>query len=395
QTAYLKAHYPSEYLAAVLSNNLSNLEKITFFMEESRRCGVPVLGPDINESDVKFSVNKNGQIRFALSAIKGVGEAAVESIIAERKANGPFKSIFDLTKRANLRTLNKKALENLALAGAFDGFVKHSRATYITPEWNDGSTLIDKAIRFGNNEQSSKSMNQHSLFGGQAHTEMTEPQVENKEEWPMLEKLKREKEVIGIYLSGHPLDSYRLEIETFTTCSISGIKDRKDKDLKVAGIVTTAQHKVAKNGNPFGSFVLEDFDGTFEFVLFGKQYLQFKNFLEAGTLLFITGRYQQRFNQADNYEFRINTMDLLPDVRSQYTKRVTLTLDAERITENFSEELEALLKKYPGKMPVTLKLVHEGEKISVTASARKFAIDVSNEMLAELKGFEEVSVQLS
>ncbi|MFN8277633.1 MAG: DNA polymerase III subunit alpha [Chitinophagales bacterium] len=395
QTAYLKAHYTSEYMAAVLSNNLGNLDKLTFFMEESRRLGIPVLGPDINESNVRFAVNKKGEIRFALSAIKGVGEGAVESIIEERQQGGPFKSIFDLTRRANLRMLNKKAMENLALGGAFDSFGKYSRNTYITPDLQDGTNLIDKAIRYGNSEQSNKAMNQSSLFGGAGHSESVEPKVENREEWPFLEKLKLEKEVVGIYISGHPLDSYRLEIQTFTSCPLSQLVEFKDKDIRVAGIVTSAQHKIAKNGNPFGSFMLEDYEGNFEFVLFGKQYIEFKNYMEAGRLLYISGRYQQRFNQPDNYEFRITKIDLLPDVRAQYTKRVTLTLQAASITDSFTEALHEVLKKYPGKLPVNMKLVDEEEKISVTGPARKISVDASNEFLSALKELETVQVSLN
>src|ERR1019366_265869 len=217
QTAWLKANYPGEYMSAVLTNNQGNIDKITFFMEECKRAGIPVKGPDINESDVNFTVNKKGEIRFALSAIKGVGEAAVEGIIEERTKNGPFKSVFDLTRRANLRTVNKKSLESLGLAGAFDCFTNYHRAQYFMPDKKDGLNILEKAVRYGNNIQNSQTMHQNSLFGGAGGgADFTEPAVFACEKWSLLEKLKKEKEVTGIYISGHPLDDYRLEIQTFT-----------------------------------------------------------------------------------------------------------------------------------------------------------------------------------
>jgi DNA polymerase-3 subunit alpha len=396
QTAYLKAHYPSEFMAAVLSNNMGNLDKITFFMEESRRIGIPVLGPDVNESDVKFSVNERGEIRYALSAVKGVGDAAVVAIIEERKSGGPFTSIFDMTKRVNLRTVNKKSIENLAYAGAFDGFGKYTRSQFFVADSKDGMTLIDKCVKWGNSEQSNKSMNQNSLFGGAIHVESSEPVLSPVEEWPLLEKLKKEKEVVGIYISGHPLDDYKLEIDTFTNCTLKDIPLNKDKELKVAGIVSSTQTKVSKTGNQFVIFSLEDFEGASEFALFGKDYIQFKNYVETqGALLYITGRYQPRYNQPDNYEFKISKIELLPDIRGKMTKRLTLKINAERITDRITDELTTMLKKHPGKYPVSMRLISEQEQISMTLNSRRITVDVSNELLAELRAIEEVEFSLS
>ena len=396
QTAYLKAHYKSEFMAAVLSNNMGNLDKITFFMEESRRIGIPVLGPDVNESDVKFSVNQKGQIRYALSAIKGVGDAAVVGILEERKANGPFKSIFDLTKRVNLRTVNKKSIENLALAGAFDGFGKYTRAQFFTADTKDGMTVIDKCLRWGNSEQNNKSMNQNSLFGEAIHVDASEPVLPPVEEWPLLEKLKKEKEVVGIYISGHPLDSYRLEINTFTNSTLKQLTEQKDKELKIAGIISATQTKVSKTGNQFAIFTLEDFEGTFEFALFGKDYIQFKNYVETlGALLYITGRYQARYNQPDNYEFKISKIELLPDIRAKLTKRLTLRIPAESVTERITDELLALFQKYPGKYPISVKLKSDEEQISLTLNSRKVTVDISNELLDDLHTIEELEFALN
>jgi DNA polymerase-3 subunit alpha len=396
QTAYLKAHYPSEFMAAVLSNNMGNIEKITFFMEESRRIGIPVLGPDINESSVKFSVNQKGEIRYALSAIKGVGDSAVESILQERKNGGPFTSIFDMTKRVTLRTVNKKSIENLAQAGAFDSFGKYTRAQFFTADQRDGMTLADKCIKWGNSEQSSKSMNQNSLFGGSAHTESTEPALMPVEEWPLLEKLKKEKDIVGIYISGHPLDDYKLEIDTFTNCKLKDIQENKDKELRIAGIVSSTVTKVSKTGNQFVIFSLEDFEGAAEFALFGKDYIQFKNFVETqAALLYVTGRYQPRYNQPDNYEFKISKIDLLPDIRGKMTKRLTLKLKAEDVTERITDELLETFAKYPGKYPISIKMVSDTEQFSLMLNSRKVTVDVSNELLRELRGMEMLSFVLN
>lgn len=436
QTAYLKAHYPSEYMAAVLSNNQGNLDKITFFMEEARRMGIPVLGADINESDVRFSVNKKGQIRYALSAIKGVGEAAVGDIVAEREKSGIFSSVFDFSRRVNLRTVNKKALENLAVAGAFDSF-PYTRATYLTADSRDNLNLIDKMIRYGNNEQQAKNVNQQSLFGGggDSGTSMTEPTVMNIEEWGLIEKLKKEKEVVGIYISGHPLDDYKVDIETFTNCSLQNLKSIADdlsgsggnlqkkgqddneeineqsslpewyrqnpksatgKDLRIAGIVGKTREGVTKTGKPFGIFTLEDFDGNYEFALFGKDYTDFGSYMEkVGAMLFVTGRFQTRWKQEDNFEFKITKIDFLSDIRTNLSKGVMLSMEDSIITEHFSAELQQVLLKYPGKKTLKLNVRNSSEEIVVSMFSRNCLVANTNELLEEIKGLsDEIEVKL-
>ena len=325
-----------------------------------------------------------------------MGDAAVVGILEERKSGGPFTSIFDLTKRVNLRTVNKKSIENLALAGAFDGFGKYTRAQFFTADPKDGMTVIDKCIKWGNSEQNNKSMNQNSLFGGSIHVDSSEPALAPVEEWPLLEKLKKEKDVVGIYISGHPLDHYRLEIQTFTNCALKDIPDNKDKELRIAGIVSTTQTKTSKSGNQFSIFSLEDFEGTYEFALFGKDYIQFKNFIETqAALLYVTGRYQARFNQPDNYEFKISKIELLPDIRAKLTKRLSLRIPAEAVTERITDELMVLFAKYPGKFPISVRLKSDEEQISLTLNSRKVNVDLSNEMLDELRTFEELEFALN
>jgi len=396
QTAYLKAHYPSEYMAAVLSNNLSNIDKITFFMEEARRMGIPVLGPDINESNIKFSVNQRGQIRYALSAIKGVGEAAVESIIEERKLKGPFKSVFEFATRVNLRTVNKKSLENLAYAGAFDSFEKYTRAQFIVPDPKDGLNLVEKIVRYGNAEQSAKTMNQSSLFGDMGSTKSMEPIVSPMEEWPLLEKLKKEKEVVGIYISGHPLDDYKLEMTNFTNCTLSEIKDRKDTELRIGGIITSSNTRISKTGNQFVVFHLEDFDGNFEFALFGKDYIQFKNFAETpGAMLFIVGRYQPRYNQPDNYEFKISKIELLSEIRDKMAKNISIKVKSEHLTDRVTDDMVNVFKKFPGKLPVNFLITNDMEEIALNVFSRKYSVSPANELFQALAEIEEIKAKVN
>jgi DNA polymerase-3 subunit alpha len=387
QTAYLKANYGAEYMSAVLTNNMGNIDKITFFMDECKRMGIAVKGPDINESDVNFAVNKNKEIRYALSAIKGVGEAAVQSIIDERKNNGPYKSIFDLTRRAIMRSVNKKSLEALALAGAFDCFTNIFRAQYFMPDKRDGMSVLEKAIKYGNNIQNAGNSQQNSLFGGTGGgADLTEPTISAGEEWSLLEKLKKEKEVTGVYISGHPLDDYRLEIQTFTNCKLNEVDKKKDKEVKVAGIVTTTETKIAKNGNPYCRFTMEDFDGTYSFSVFGKDYLAFKTFIETnGALLYIAGKYQPRWDGKE-YEFKILRIDLLSDVRTKLTKYLSLEFNVFEVNDKMIDDIQTLIAKYPGNTKLRIKFLDLEEGIKIGLSTISKAVDLNNELLKELDG---------
>ena len=393
QTAYLKANYPAEYMSAVLSNNQGNIDKITFFMEECRRMGIPVKGPDVNESDIKFTVNDKGEVRFALSAIKGVGDAAVESIVAEREKNGPFKSVYDLTKRVNLRSVNKKSLESLALAGGFDCFAGYHRAQYFLPDKKDGMNLLEKAVRYGSSLQNAAGAQQNSLFGEVAGGGMDvhEPTAFGAEEWTLLEKLQREKEVIGIYISGHPLEDYRLEIQTFTTCKLNELEKRKDKESKIAGIIASTETKFSKNGNKYCRFTIEDFDGSFSFFLNGKDYIAFKDFVETpSAMVYITGRYQPRYNSETEFEFKITRIELLSDIRNKLTKFLTLELPVPAVNEKLIGELDSLLSKYPGQTKLRIKFVDAEEGIAAGVSSSTKTIELSNHLFQELAAMHVV-----
>ncbi len=295
QTGYLKANYPAEYMAAVLSRNISDIKKITTFMDETRRMGMEVLGPDVNESNVMFTVNKAGNIRFGLGAIKGVGESAVLQLIEEREKNGFFSDIYDLVERVNLNSLNKKNLEAMAVAGAFDCFTSISRSQYFSLDTR-GSSFIESLIRYGNNARTIKNSSQQSLFGDSGGFDMVKPEPSVCPDWPKLEKLNREKEVIGIYLSSHPLDDFRLEIETFTTATLAdlqNLRDYLDSDVTVAGMVTDTKNGISKNGKPYGSFTIQDYTDSFRLMLFDKDYIENSKFFTIGYYLLIRGRVQK------------------------------------------------------------------------------------------------------
>ncbi|RME12772.1 MAG: DNA polymerase III subunit alpha, partial [Bacteroidetes bacterium] len=242
QTAYLKANYPAEFMASVLSNNKDNISDLTKFLRECKRMGLKVLGPDINESVSDFTVNQQGQIRFGLSALKGVGEGPVEEILAEREKNGPFLSIFDFVKRLNTKAANKKVMESLVLGGAFDGFENIHRAQFFAPSGKYDS-FIEHILKFGAEYQHQKSTAATSLFGDIDAFEIPEPEIPNVEPWPLIQLLEKEKEVTGIYISGHPLDDYQVEVERFATCALEEIDTRKGQAVKLAGIVSKVQHR--------------------------------------------------------------------------------------------------------------------------------------------------------
>ena len=318
QTAYLKAHYPAEYMAAVL-NNAGSIEKITFFMEECKRMGIKVLGPDINESLKGFAVNNKGEIRFGLGGLKGVGEAAVESIISERQKNGSFVSLFDFIKRINQRTVNKKTLESLAYAGGFDCFTEYHRAQYFVVPENEMINGLEKIIKYGQVIASQNANTANTLFGDLPATmEIPPPKLADCPHWPLTVQLDHEKEVTGMFLSGHPLDHYRFEMKHYGVTPIADFNEFKEaikmhpnpgRPFRIVGLVADAQHRIARSGNKYGNFVIEDYSGKTEIVLFSEDYLRLTPVLQQGTTVFITGYFKQRYNR-DEFEFKVNSVSL-------------------------------------------------------------------------------------
>jgi DNA polymerase III subunit alpha len=394
QTAYLKANYPAEYMAAVLTHSQNNLENITFFIEECRNLSIRVLGPHINESGVYFEVNKNGEIRFGLGAIKGTGDAAVEAIIQERDAKGPYTDIFDFAKRLSQRAVNKKTFECLALSGAFDCFTELHRRQYVYAKDGDIS-LIEKAIKFATKSQQEEQSSQASLFGGTSGTAMPKPRIENVEPFSELEKLNLEKEVVGIYISGHPLDNFRFEMETFCTAAcnqFNEIENLQGREIKLGGIVTNVEHRTTKNGKPFGKFYIEDYTGNASFVLFGEDYLKFRNFMNIGWFLFIEGSVVRNTWGQQNLEFKIRNIDLLNEIGIKRSKGVSLRVNTSEITADLIEKIETVCAEFTGNTPLFLKLKDESENIHLEMLSRKFRVNPINDMMKKMKKVAEVEI---
>lgn len=385
QTAYLKAHFPNEYMAAVLTHNQGNIDKVSFFMEESKRMGIPVLGPDVNESLLDFSVNQKGQIRFGLSAIKGVGEQPSLSIINERKKGGPFSSIFDLTKRVNLKNVNKRVLEPLALSGGFDCFSGSHRAQYFHTNAETEPSPIEKALKYGANLQANEAGGQASLFGGNNQISLAEPQLPKCEPWPRLLELKKEKEVIGMYISGHPLDDFKFEIRHFSNSDIKNTKLTKNKEVIIAAIVSRVDKRIDKQNRPWARVTVEDFDDTIEFTVFSQEYLQFEKFLVENRFLLIKGKMDTRWKTSDQLEFKPSIIEQLGDVRESKLKNVSLWVYLGQLTPVFTQRLNDVIAKFPGNCPLGFKVTMENENVSLDLISKKYRINPSNEFFKEIK----------
>jgi DNA polymerase III subunit alpha len=364
QTAWLKAHYPSEYMAGVMSNSLGNIEKITFFMEECKRMGMKVLGPDINESKRAFAVNKNGQIRFGLAAIKGTGDAAVDSIIEERK-NGEYKDIFDFVKRVNLRTVNKKTIESLVYGGGFDCFPELKRSTFF--EESEGSNFIEKLIRFANKATEDANASQVSMFGAESGIDMSlpTPKIPEVEDWPQMEKLKYEKDVVGIYISGHPLDEFKLELDTFCTSTVDTVMEYKNKDVAIGGIVTKSIERYSKNGKPFVIFTIEDYSGALEIALFGEDYIKFNQYIEIDRFLYLKGQVKTRWNQEDNWELKLGSIQLLAEIRKKLSKELKIQIDLANVDKLLVDNLQNIINEHNGDVPMSVSVVDRDERIEL------------------------------
>jgi DNA polymerase-3 subunit alpha len=418
QTAYLKAHYPAEYMAAVL-NNQNSIEKISFFMEECRRMGVTVLGPDINESDMAFAVNDKGQVRFGLTGVKGVGEKAIESIIEERVANGPYQTIYDFARRSNVRAVNKKSYENLVYSGAFDNFGVN-RAQFFGKTENGLLNGIERLIKYANDYQNTQNSSQASLFGGGVASFIPEPPMPESEEFPLIEKLKYEKDVIGIYLTGHPLDNYKLELQRYCNSTVSDlvtmkkarsgeggdeIKEafnelRKKGELCVGGLVSSVQHKMTKTGKPFGTFVLEDYNDSYEFALFGEDYVKFRNLLVDGYFLQLRGTIEEKFRQKDNWDMRISTIVLLTEIRDKMAKSMTVCLELNSLSNDLMDCLQQLVEannqKYPVKNCTLRFMVKDVEDaLLVELPSKTFKVNPSDDLLEEIHNLTHVQPMLN
>jgi len=399
QTAYLKAHYPAEYMAAVLSNNMSDIKQVTFFMDECKRMGLEVLGPDVNESFYKFTVNDKGAVRFGMGAIKGVGGNAVATIVEHRK-DGKYKSIFDLSKRIDLRSANKKAFENLALAGGFDSFDTH-RAQYLHDD-GDGVIFIEKVLKYANKYQETQNSSQVSLFGDASEVQIPEPEVPPCEQWGAMKKLKLEKEVVGVYISGHPLDDFKIEMESFTNCKVSDFNNLEsfvNRELCFGGIVGDVQHRESKAGKGWAIFTIEDYEDSFEFKIFGEEYMKFRHFLVPNS--FIYGRVfvkegwvNRETGKKGDPRLQYNSMQLLHDVMDSHARKLTIQIAIEDLEDGKIELLKDLFKTHKGDKQLHFTIYEVEEKVKLSMPSRKQKVNICNELLWELHK-EQVKYKLN
>ena len=392
QTAWLKANYPAEYMAAVLSRNLSNITEITKFMDECRAMDMSVLGPDVNESFSKFAVNAEGDIRFGMAAIKGVGAGAVNDIIIEREKNGAFTSLFNFVERVNLTSCNKRNVESLALAGAFDAFSEIKREQFFAVN-SKGEPFIDSLIKYGNKFQTDKHQAENSLFGDDSSFDIATPEIPFAESWSDLELLNKERELIGIYLSAHPLDEYSLILNHVCNIGVAELEDRDalaNKEVVFGGLVTDSREGITKRNSPYMIIKVEDFTGSGDIALFGDDYINFSKYGRKGLYLFVRGRIQGRHYAPDQMELKINSIDLLPQVKDKLIDKITITLPLHDMTSQMIEELADLTKKRPGNSLLYFEVIDGEKNMKVDLFARSLKVDVSRELVDYLTSNENL-----
>jgi DNA polymerase-3 subunit alpha len=381
QTAYLKAHYPAEFMAANLTRNRDDIGEITKFMDECRSIGIVVKGPDVNESELNFTVNKGGNIRFGLGGVKGVGASAVEAIIREREANGAFKNIFDFVERVNLTVCNKKNIEALCYSGAFDAFQEIRREQFFVTNAK-GESFLEILMRYGNKYQSDKDSATLSLFGDSGEVDIARPEIPKTEPWSNIERLNKEKDLVGIYLSSHPLDDYYVILNHVCNMSMSDLESAKNsgstnKDLIIGGIVTSFKQSNTKSGKPYGVLKLEDFTGSGEIPLFGKDYIEFGKYGIPNMYLLIKGRYQPRQYKESVLDFKISSINPMAEVKDSLVNKITIFLPLHQLDEKIITELSSMIKNNPGNCAFYFKIEDVEKQLSVSlyAETQKFAID--------------------
>jgi DNA polymerase-3 subunit alpha len=371
-------------MASVLIHNSSNMDKITFFMEECRRMGIEILGPDVNESKMDFAVNQKGMIRFGLAAIKGVGESAVESIIEQRQKEGAFKTIFDFAARVNLRNVSRRVFESLALAGGFDGF-EISRASYMEPV-DTKNTLIELAMKYGNSIKAQEGSNQNSLFGGtEMGGDLMEPSFKKVEEYPVFARLSKEKELVGMYISGHPLDQFKYELKKLKYTPVSEFKSKPNgQDLILIGMIQNARQGISKKGNPYGAFQLVDYDGSEEIFLNGDRYLKWAHMFQNNNMVLIKGKNATRFSNSDQSEFQISQMELLNNVSEKMISGILLEMDVQEITEVLLSQLGEVVDRFPGTKDLKIKLYDTVKIVSLGLVSNGKKVDLSPAFYEEI-----------
>ena len=395
QTAYLKANFPAEYMSSVLTHNIGKIDKIMIFLAECKAQNIAVLGPDVNESYEKFDVNKDGKIRFGLGAIKGSGGAPAGAIIAERDKNGVFKSIYEFVERVNLSTVNKKTLESLAQAGGFDSFENVKREQYFAEE--NGSSYIEKIVRYGQAMQAEKNNAQHSLFGGGGDNNVliAHPKLPTYVAWTNMETLNKEKDVVGFYITGHPLDQYRIEMQNFVTCKMSALEDYKNKEVFLGGIVSEMQQRTSKTGTPFLLFKVDDYDSSAQFALFGSDYAKFSGFVKLGEFLFIRASVMLKYNSDDQFEPKILQIQPLSEIRDKMIKNIQLIVDMDMLTERLITDIEVLLQNNKGKANLKMQLWDRQQNVFINTFSKKYTVAIDNGLLESFDKMDGVKYRIN
>ena len=405
QTTYLKAHYPGEYMSAVL-NHAGSIDKITFFMEECKRMTIKVLGPDINESLNGFSVNKKGEIRFGLGGLKGVGEAAIDTIIIERNKAGHFADMVDFIKRVLSRSVNKKSLESLAYSGSFDCFPEYHRAQYFNVADGDRTNGLEKLINYAQALQSINVGSSNTLFGDlPSAMQVPVPKITVCEEWTLTEKLDHEKDITGMFMSGHPLDHFSFEMRHYHFSPINDFNEVRDtlssnpnqlgRVFKLAGLVTDVQHRMTKTGKNFGSFVIEDFTGKTDFILWSEDYIKFQNYLEIGQKIFLTGSFRNRYNQPNAFEFKITNMSLLETVKQNQTRSIEISMHPSKLDKEIIDFVEKNLKQNPGRASLKFNFIEPKEQLVASVRTFEKGFLMNDEMVLFLDNHPDLSVQVN
>jgi DNA polymerase-3 subunit alpha len=393
QTAYLKAHYPGEFMAAVL-NNAKSIENITFFMEECKRMGIKVLGPEVNESLKGFAVNKKGEIRFGLGGLKGAGDAAVDHIIVERMENGPYKDIYDFIERV-VKQVNKKSLESLAYSGALDCFPQLHRAQYFTVPDGEKLSGLEKLIHYGQAKWQASSGSTHTLFGSlDTFENVPLPKITFTDSWSLTELLEFEKEVTGMFMSGHPLDHFRFELTYYGITPINQFNEFRDTlaaqsnpgmSMRIAGLITSVQHKVTRTGKNYGVIVMEDYSGKSEFTVWSEEYVRFQSYFEKGKKIVLNGSFRPRYKDATQFEWKMSQVILLESVMPQLTRSVDVHIHPAAVSDDMIQFVEKNVKKYPGKSALKFHINEPSEFITVTLRTFDSGFEMNEEMAQYLQ----------
>jgi DNA polymerase-3 subunit alpha len=383
QTAYLKANYPAQFMAADMTRNLSNITTITKDMDECKAMGIQTLGPDVNESVISFGVNSQGDIRFGLGAIKGVGSAAAEAVIAERNANGPYKSIFDFVQRVNLNACNKRCIESLALSGGFDCFPEVTREQYFA-EALTNSTYVEELVRYGQRYQSDRRESQNSLFGDMGTVDTAYPHPPEAEPWTALDRLNKERDLVGIYLSAHPLDEYAVILNNVCNTHMVDLANKADlagHDLTFGGIVTGVRRAMTRNNKPCGFVKMEDYSGTFELALFGQDWAHYANYMEEGNTLFISARYQPRRFNPEIFDLSIGNIEFMADIKDTKIESITIVAQLDHLTDMVVSELATLVNSSPGKAQLYFQILDSVDHCHVAMRSRDKQLNVDRKLL--------------